>query len=328
MKAVQFARFDGPDALEVVDVPKPDPDDDQVLVRIKAIGVNYFETLMLRNRYAVTPELPMVPGVEVAGEVEAVGKNVRSPLVGARVAAPMFAAGRGSGGYAEYLAIEAASLVPVPDALSYESAVALMVQGLTALHLVRRSRPEGKSVLVNAAAGGVGSLLVQLAKAAGARRVIAAASTPEKLALARRLGADAGIDYSRADWTDGVRAANDGDGVDVVYDMTGGRHTAASLAPLAPLGELMFGALGRFGLSPAETEGMFAKNQSLTGFALLPLVPPASLDRDLGYLFQRAAAGALEVPEGRCYPLGKAAEAHKALESRQTMGKVVLKPGQ
>ena len=170
-----------------------------MLVRIKAIGVNYFETLMLRNRYAVTPELPMVPGVEVAGDVEAVGKNVRSPLVGARVAAPMFAVGRGSGGYAEYLAIEAASLVPVPDALSYETAVALMVQGLTALHLVRRSRPEGKSVLVNAAAGGVGSLLVQLAKAAGARRVIAAASTPEKLALARRLGADAGIDYSRAD---------------------------------------------------------------------------------------------------------------------------------
>ena len=115
--------------------------------------------------------------------------------------------------------------------------------------------------------------------------------------------------------------------MDVVYDMTGGRHTAASLAALAPLGELMFGALGRFGLSPAETEGMFAKNQSLTGFALLPLVPPASLERDLGYLFQRAAVGALEVPEGRCYPLGKAAEAHKALESRQTMGKVVLKPG-
>lgn len=326
MKAIQFSRFDGPDALETIDVADPIPKDGEVLVRVRAAGVNFFETLMLRNRYAVTPELPMVPGVEVAGEIAAVEENVKASEVGARVAVPLFAIGRGSGGYAEYVVVDAASVVPLPDGLSFESAIGLMVQGLTALHLVRQSRPGGKTVLVNAAAGGVGSLLVQLAKEAGATRVIAAASSVEKLRLAQSLGADAGVDYARADWPDAVKKANGGEGVDVIYEMIGGAHSKACLSALSPGGELIFGALGRFDLSNAELEAMFSRNQSIKGFALLPLLGRSDFKADLAALFQRAASGTLKLLQGSSYPLGQAADAHRAVESRLTTGKVVLVP--
>ncbi|TCR71765.1 alcohol dehydrogenase-like protein [Rhizobium sp. BK376] len=147
--------------------------------------------LMRADRYAVTPDLPMVPGVEVSGIVEDVGSGTDQSLLGMRVAVPLFATGTAAGGYAEFVATNAASVVPLPDEPSFEDATALMVQGLTALHLTRRAYPDGKSVLVNAASGGVGSLLVQLARHAGARSVIAGASSEEKLAIARSLGADA-----------------------------------------------------------------------------------------------------------------------------------------
>lgn len=324
MKAIQFSRFDGPDALEIIDVPKPLLQAGDVLVRVKAAGVNFFETLMLRDRYAVSPDLPMIPGVEVAGEIEATGKGVMFPEIGTRVAVPMFALGRGSGGYAEYVAIEATSVVPLPDGLSFEDAAGLMVQGLTALHLIRQSQPKGKTVLVNAAAGGVGSLLVQLAKHAGAQRVIAAASSSEKLQLAHSFGADIGVDYTHAGWADRVREATEGSGADIIYEMTGGMHTKACLAALAPLGVMIFGALGRFDLAPADLEKMFSRNQSLKGFALLPLLDPAGVKVDLRSLFQWAANDTLKVLQGGRYSLEQAAEAHRALENRWTAGKIVL----
>ncbi|HET8727320.1 MAG TPA: zinc-binding dehydrogenase [Alphaproteobacteria bacterium] len=326
MKAVQLSRFGGPEVLKIVEVPDPVPGAGEVLVRVRAAGVNFFEALMRRDSYAVTPELPMLLGVEVAGIVEAVGEGVAFPAVGTRVAIPLFAVGRASGGYAEYVSVDAASIVPLPDRLSFEDAVALLVQGLTALHLVRRSPPKGKTVLVNAAAGGVGSLLVQLAKDAGASLVVAAASSQEKLALARSLGADVEIDYTKPDWAARVRDASGGAGADIVYEFVGGSVTKASLDALAPLGELVFGALGRFDLSPADLEGMFSKNQSLTGFALLPLLTPADLRGDLTGLFGRAASGELKVIQGGRFPLDQAAEAHRALEGRGTSGKIVLIP--
>jgi NADPH:quinone reductase len=326
MKAVQLSRFGGPDVLDIIDMPTPIPGYGEVLVRVRAAGVNFFEALMRQNRYAVTPELPMIFGVEVAGIVEAAGPDVTVPAIGARVAVPMFAVGRGSGGYAEYVAIAAASVLPLPDALSFEDAAALMVQGLTALHLVRRSLPKGKTVLITAAAGGVGSLLVQLAKAAGARQVIAAASSERKLDVARALGADTGIDYTCADWPGRVREATGGAGADIIYDFVGGAFTKTSLAVLAPCGELVFGALGRFDLTAADVAAMFAGNQSLKGFALLPLLTPANLREDLTDLFNRAAGGGLRVVQGGRFALAQAADAHRALDSRQSIGKIVLVP--
>lgn len=183
MKAVQFTRFGPPDVLELVELPVPEPGPGEVLVRVHAAGVNFFEVLMRADRYAVTPNLPMFPGIEVAGTIERAGPGADRSLIGTRVAVPLFAIGRGSGGYAEFVAVDGGAVVQLPDAVSFEAAAALMVQGLTALHLLRRSPVKGKIVLVNAAAGGVGSLLVQLARRDAASLVIAAASSNEKRGL-------------------------------------------------------------------------------------------------------------------------------------------------
>ncbi|MBP1887337.1 quinone oxidoreductase family protein [Sinorhizobium mexicanum] len=323
MKAIQFRHFGPPEVLEIVDIPKRAPAEGEVLVRTRAIGVNFFEVLMREDRYAVTPELPMIPGVEVAGVVEAAGAGVSGTIIGSRVAVPMFAFGRGSG-YAEYITIDAATLVPVPDVLPFETATALMIQGLTALHLIRQSPPKGKTILVTAAAGGVGSLLIQLAKSAGARSIVATASSDAKLELVRSLGADIGVDYSLPNWTAGLKETLNGRGIDIIYDLIGGPFTKAALDLLAPGGELVFGALGRFGLGSGEMEAMFSRNQSLHGFALLPLLTAAGLKADLADLFHQAEKGTLRVIDGGRFPLTRAADAHRALESRQTTGKIVL----
>ncbi|QPC91330.1 zinc-binding dehydrogenase [Mesorhizobium sp. INR15] len=326
MRAVQFSRFGGPDVLEVVDLPTPQPQAGEVLVRVHAVGINFFEVLMRGDRYAVTPQLPMVPGVEAAGVVEAVGQGVDKGLLGTRVAAPLFMSKRPYGGYADYVTIDASLAVPLPDALSFEDANALLVQGLTAFHLSRQSPPRGKSVLVSAAAGGVGSLLVQLARRDGASRIIAVAGGTAKLDLALSLGADAAIDYSEPDWMAQVKEATGGAGVDIVYDTVGGLLTAASLQALAPGGELVFAALGRYAIGASDLEAMIGRNQSLRGFALLPLLSPGAINASLSSLFQLAASGALVVPRGSRFPLEQAGEAHRLLEERRSTGKVVLVP--
>lgn len=325
MRAVQLSRFGGPEVLETVEIETPKPEAGQILVRIASSGVNFFEALVRQDRFSFTPPLPTVPGVEVSGTVEALGPGVKAPAIGARVAVPMFAIGRFSGGYAEYLAVEADSVVALPDGLSFDDATALMLQGLTALHLVRASEPAGKSVLVTSAGGGVGSLLVQLAKQAGAAKVIAAASSSTKLKLAATLGADATVNYIQEGWEDEVLAATEGGGgVDICYDFAGGTLTRSLARVLAQRGVISFVAMSRFDLSPADVESLFAKNASLKGFALLPLVTPENLKADLADLFDKAARGEIKVTQGGRYPLQQAAEAHRALEGRATVGKIVL----
>lgn len=329
MRVMQFSRFGGPEVLELVERPIPVPDAGQVLVRVHAAGVNLAEALMRANRYAVTPSLPAVPGSEVAGTVEAVGRGVRGVERGMRVAVPLFASGSNLGGYAEYVSADASLLVPLPDSLSFDAATALMLQGVTALYLVRRIPANGKTVLVSAAAGGVGSLLVQLARRAGATSVIAAASTPAKLDLARRLGADAGVNYTDADWVEQVRAATAGAGPDIIYESTGGAVTRAALEALAPGGTLViYGALNiqEFHLGVPELIGLIFRNQSVAGFALPTLLTPEGLRRALAELFDLAACGTLEVTVGGTYSLEHAAAAHRALEARRTVGKLVLLP--
>ena len=321
MRTIEFKRFGPPDVLEVVERPQPKPAAGEVLVQVHAAGVNFFEVLMRADRYAVTPQLPMVPGVEVAGTITGLGEGTDPSLLGARVGIPLFGVGRGSGGHAEFIAIEAASVIRLPDALSFEDAVALMVQGLTALYLVRQAPPAGKTVLVNAAAGGVGSLLVQLARLKGAKRVIGAAGSEEKRLLALSLGADLAIDPNLQD---AQIMGPDGAGVDIAYDTVGGKTTKSSLVTLAPGGQLVFAALGRFELDKADLNGMFERNQSLTGFALLPLLTKEGLWNDLSELFQLAIAGQLKVLRGQTFALHEAALAHRAIENRETTGKVVL----
>ncbi|MBA8834892.1 quinone oxidoreductase family protein [Rhizobium leguminosarum] len=326
MKAVQFTRFGAPDVLELVELPVPEPGPSEVLVRVHAAGVNFFEVLIRADRYAATPDLPMFPGVEVAGIIERAGPGADRSLIGTRVAVPLFAIGRGSGGYAEFVAVDGGAVVPLPDAVSFEAAAALMVQGLTALHLLRRSPVKGKIVLVNAAAGGVGSLLLQLARRDGARMVIAAASSDEKRALSLSLGADHAADYTAPGWQEDVKRLTGGAGADIIYETVGGAVSKAALDVLAPCGELVLAAMGRFGLEAADVEHMLDDNQSIKGFSLLPLLTPEGVREDLAALFELAAAGALTVTDGGRFPLHQAAEAHLAIEERRAVGKVVLVP--
>ncbi|MBB6411676.1 quinone oxidoreductase family protein [Mesorhizobium sangaii] len=326
MKAIQLSRFGGPDVLEAVDLPSPVPQSGEVMIRVHAAGINFFEVLMRRDGYAVTPQLPMILGVEAAGFVEAVGHGVDASLLGARVAAPLFVSQRPHSGYAEQVTIDADLIVLLPDALSFEDATALMVQGLTALHLLRQSPPGGKSVLVPAASGGVGSLLVQLARLKGARKVVAAAGSKAKLDLALSLGADVAVDYVKPDWPAHVRDITDGQGADIIYDTVGGALTAALLQALAPGGELVFAALGRYALAASDLESMIGRSQSLRGFALLPLLSADTLKASLSELFQMAASGRLQVTIGGRFPLDQAGEAHRLLDERRSTGKVVLIP--
>jgi NADPH:quinone reductase len=272
---VGIQRFGGPAVFELAELPKPAPGPGQVIVRVKASGINFADTLMREDRNAVTPELPVILGSEVAGTVEQVGPGVEAFAADARVAAALFGGGGYAGGYAEYAVADAELVLPLPDALGFGEATALMTQGLTALFLTRQAPPKGKTVLVNAAAGGVGSLLVQLAERAGAKRVIAAASTPAKRELALSLGADAAVDYTRPEWVAEVRRASGGAGPDIIYESVGGAVTKSCLEALAPLGELIiYGALNiqQFDFGVPELLGLIFKNQSLRGFAVLPLL--------------------------------------------------------
>lgn len=327
MKAIQFSRFGGPEVLEVVEVPAPVPQAGEVLIRVHAAGINFFEVLMRADRYAATPQLPVSPGVEAAGVVVAVGEGVDAALLGTRVAAPLFVSKHPHGGYAEQVTIDADLVVPLPDAISFEEATALMVQGLTALHLLRQSAPAGKSVLVPGASGGVGSLLVQLARQSGASRVIAAAGDKAKLDFALSLGADGVVDYTNPGWPARIHDVTGGEGIGIVYDTVGGALTGTLLQALAPGGELVFAALGRYGLATSDLEAMIGRNQSLRGFALLPLLSVSLLRANLSELFQLAESGRLRVVIGGRFPLAQAGEAHRLLEGRRSSGKIVLMPG-
>lgn len=304
----------------MISQPTPIPRVGEVLIKVEAIGVNFSDTLIRQNRYAVTPALPAVPGIEVAGTIASVGKDTRALPGGTRVAVPLFATGAATGGYADYVVVKADLLVSLPDAISFGAAAALMMQGLTALYLARLITAPGKTVLVNAAAGGVRSLLVQLARRAGASRVIAAASS---------LGADVAIDYTMTDWVEPVHAASGGSGPDIIYESAGGAVTHGSLAVLAPGGQIViYGALNiqSFALGVPDLINLIFKNQSLTGFALPTLLTPGGLKKGLAELFDLVVGGDLKVTIGGTYPLDRAGDAHKALEGRVTTGKLVLVP--
>lgn len=324
MKAVLLRRFGGPDVLEVTEVPKPSIRATEVLIRINAAGVNYFEILMRQGRYGFRPSLPMAPGVEIAGIVEEAGKDA-GIAIGSRVAVPLFALGK-AGGYAEFVAVEAEAVHIIPETLRFGQAAALMVQGLTALHAMRRVSPDAKTVLILAAAGGVGSLLVQMARRRGARRIIAAVGSERKIDIALGFGADAGVVYQNADWGDALKAAANGQPIGAIYDFVGGPFSNDYLPALAPEGELLLGALGRAEIAPTVFNDLVGQNQTIRGMALLPLLTKANLKADLAELFALSAADKLRVPIGAQYALEDVAAAHSAIEARETVGKVILLP--
>lgn len=337
MKAVSIQQFGGPEVLRVAEIEKPRVGNTDVLIRVAAAGVNYGDSVVRRGGAPVPVAMPLIPGCEVAGIVEQVGADVKSVAPGDRVVAPLFVAGRLDGGYAEFAAIAAELVFPIPDHVGFEQATAFAMQGLTAWLLLRQSPVEGRIVVVHAAAGGVGSLLVQLARQQGARAVIATAGSADKLALATRLGADSVVSYRADGWWEQVRDRTNSRGPDIIFESVGGEVRRRSLEILAPSGELaIFGATAVGGLSGDPLDGaqvgnLIARNQSIRGFSMWPLLPDRKTARQLvgqvyGALFELIGEGKLEPVIGGTYRLDEAVAAHQALEERRTVGKTVLLP--
>ncbi len=326
MKKVQLSGYGAPDVLQLIEAPVPQPKPGEVLLKVQAIGVNYSDIQRRRNTYFQPTPLPFTLGHEAVGTIEAVGEGVTGPFVkGARVLAIL----PHSGGYAEYVSGPAQYCVPLPPHLDASAATAIFVQGTTARLLTSAvsGSLSGKTVVVNAAGGGVGSLLVQLAVGAGAR-VIAAASQEAKRELARKLGAAQAVDYSKAGWAQAVRAITGGKGADVVFEMVGGEVYDESVKSLATGGHLiLYGAAsGRQG--SVHPEYFVDENLTQTGFNLAFYIghKTALWQAALGEVVGLVAEGRLKVQVVDVFALADAATAHRRMEARQTTGKVVLIP--
>jgi NADPH2:quinone reductase len=313
MKAIQIEEFGGPEVLSHVDLPDPTPGEGEVLVEVSRSGINFADTHATRNDYLAEQALPLVPGAEISG---------RTPD-GRRVAAIL-----GSGAYAQKAVVPEAMLIPVPDQVSDDQAAALLLQGLTAIGLVRNCArlQEGETVVIEAAAGGTGSLSVQIAKAAGAK-VIGLASSEEKRELVESLGADATVDSRSEDLGAKIREANDGKRVDAVLHMSGGKAFDEELGILAPLGRMVVFGIASREQREVSTAALLRGSKAVIGFWLVHLLARRDLVAPMiGELLGAVAAGELEVTVGDVYPLTEAARAHEDLIARRTSGKLLLDP--
>lgn len=318
MRAILLSALGPPDVLVLAEVDDPVARPGQVLIDVELASITFVETQVRAGRApnpAMIPQLPAIPGNGVGGLVSAVGDGVDPHLVGRRVVSTT----GGSGGYAERVAVPAAGLIDVPDGVSLRDAVALLADGRTATTLMRAAQVKpGETVFVEAAAGGVGSLLVQLAKGAGAQ-VIAAAGGERKLAVARDLGADAVVDYTAAEWARDLRDADVG--VDVVFDGVGGSIGRAAFGLLRRGGRHV--AFGMAGGAFAQLPEDEAAARGVTIVGGLGIAPAEMADLTRAALAQ-AEAGRLRPLIGQTFPLDRAADAHRAIESRQTVGKTLL----
>jgi NADPH2:quinone reductase len=315
MRAIQQQEFGGPEVLRLVELPTPAPGPGEVLVEVTTAGMNFADTHQRENSYLARATLPLIPGTEVAGVRTDTGERVIALT--------------GNGGYAEYVAVPEALVFPIPDGLDDGTALALLVQGLTAWHLYKtcaRVAP-GESVVVIAAAGGVGSLAVQLGHLLGAGRVIAVASSEEKRELTLELGANAAIDAAPEGLTERIVAANDGKPVDAVFEMAGGAVFDACLDALAPFGRLVAYGIASREQNDVRSGALMRKSRSVVGFWFMHCMGRRDMvEEPLADLFARAARGELRAVVGATYPLSEAARAQTDLAARRTTGKLLLDP--
>ncbi|WP_405719020.1 NADPH:quinone oxidoreductase family protein [Streptomyces sp. NBC_01537] len=313
MRAIQITEFGGPEVLRQAELPEPVAGPGQVLVEVTSAGINYADTHMVENSYLSKAALPLVPGGEVVG---------RTPD-GRRVVALT-----DNGGYAERAAVQEYMAHEVPDGVTDGQALALVVQGLTAWHLLRTSAriAQGESVVVHAAAGGTGSLAVQLAKAFGAGRVIATASSKDKRDLALELGADIAVEADGEGLKERLVEANGGKKVDIVLEMTGGPVFDASLAALAPFGRLVtYGLASRVPPTPVQAAQLMGRSRAVIGFWLMHTIGRPGMYREpMAELLAMTADGGLKPQVGGVYPLSEVARAHEDLRARRTYGKLIL----
>jgi NADPH2:quinone reductase len=313
MKSIQIKEFGGPEVLEHVEVDDPAPGAGELVVEVSRSGVNFADTHATRNDYLAEQSLPLIPGTEISGRT----------ADGRRVAALL-----GSGGYAEKALVPEAQLIPIPDQVDDDQAAAILLQGLTAMALVRRcARVEpGETVVVEAAAGGTGTLAVQLAKQAGAK-VIGLASSEEKRALVSELGADAVVDSRAEDLGGAIREANGGERVDAVLHMSGGAAFDAEMEVLAPLGRMVVFGIASREQREVSTAALLRGSKTVVGFWLIHLLARPDLAIPMiGELLGAVAVGELEATIGGVYPLSEARSAHEDLISRRSSGKLLLDP--
>ena len=314
MKAIQITEFGGPDVMHLVDLETPTPGAGQELITVSSIGINYADTHQTENSYLFPQKLPLIPGVEVVGTT---GSGVR-----------VLALVEG-GGYAQEVVTYSAAMVPVTDGVSDEQALCMLVQGSTAWHVLKTfgHLQPGETVVVHAAAGGVGTIAIQLAKIWGAK-VIAVASSEDKRALATSLGADAVVDATQENLGEAIRAANGGKRVNLVLEMVGGKTFDDSLEILAPFGRLVvYGMASRVAPTIIQPASLMGGSKTITGFWLQHCFGKKELMNDvIEQLFALVVAGKLKPVIGATYPMSQAASAHKAMRSRETTGKITLDP--
>jgi NADPH:quinone reductase len=315
VKAIQITEFGGPEVLQHVDLPDPEPSDGEVLINVARAGINFADTHQRRDDYLAPAQLPLIPGMEISGTTPD-GTRVAALLPG--------------GGYAELVAVPEAYLVPVPAEVGDDQAAGLLLQGLTAWTTLKVSAhlEQGESVLIHAAAGGVGTLAVQLAKRMGAGTVIGTASSEAKRELAQRLGADATIDSHADDLEAAILEANGGKPVDVVLEMCGGKAFEASYAALAPFGRLITYGIASREPNEVSTARLARDTRGVIGFWLIQMVAHRQdlLREGIGELLGAVASGELEVVIGDTYPLSEVARAHEDIQARGTHGKLLLDP--
>ena len=313
MKAIQISAFGGPEVMQYVDLPDPIAAESEIVLEVTAVGINYADTHQTENSYLSPQTLPLVPGIEVTGIHE--GKR--------------YLASVSSGGYAQKAIAQKAALIPIPDQVTDQEALCMLVQGSTAWHLLRTMgsvRP-GQTVVVHAAAGGVGTIAIQLAKLWGAR-VIAVTSTQSKIDLAKSLGADEVVDAHEPELSKALRAANGGRGVDLILEMVGGTTFDQSLLALGNFGKLItFGMASRTAPTPIHPGSLMHGSKTVSGFWLANCFGKKELMSDvITELFELVADGKLRPIIGATYPLSKAADAHRAMLARATTGKIALDP--
>jgi len=315
MRAIVVERFGGPEVLELVeDAPEPAVGEGMALLEVARAGINYADTHQAEDSYLAPTTLPLIPGVEATGRI---GER--------RVVALL-----PHGGYAQRVAAPAMTTFDVPDGVDDGTACALVLQGTTAWHVLRTSAQlrQGETVVVLAAAGGVGTLAVQLARIFGAGRVVAVASSPEKRALAEELGADATVDSAEEDLTGAIKEACGGRS-DVVLEMTGGPTTAACLATLAPFGRLViYGMASREPTAPVDLGRLTLRSQGVIGFWLAHAMrdPARLLAGPMAEMLDLVDRGELRAVIGETYPLVEARRAHEDLRARRSVGKLLLDP--
>ena len=313
MKAIQITEFGGPDVMKYLDLPDPVAGADEALLDVTAIGINYADTHQTENSYLSPQTLPMIPGIEVVGTNG--GKR--------------YLASVSSGGYAQKAVAHKSVMIPVPDSVTDQEALCMLVQGSTAWHLLKTmgQLEKGESVVIHAAAGGVGTIAIQLAKLWGAK-VIAVTSSDAKAELAKKLGADHVVDAASEDLSKALRDANGGRGVNLILEMVGGKTFDQSLLALGTFGKLItFGMASRTAPTPIHPGALMHGSKTVAGFWLANCFGKKELFNDvIEELFTFISDGKLKPVIGATYPLSQAQAAHKSMLARESVGKIALDP--